>query len=112
MVRQQLARIAPKMTPPNAVTPGPSAGDVEAAGKMSADEQKQMIGAMVARLADRLKQDGSDIDGWLRLVRAYTVLGERDKAQAAVADAKRALVAEPEKLKRIDDLLKELGLAG
>jgi cytochrome c-type biogenesis protein CcmH len=112
MVRQQLARIAPNMTPPNAVTPGPSAGDIEAAGKMSADEQKQMIGGMVARLADRLKQDGSDIDGWLRLVRAYTVLGERDKAQAAVADAKRALVAEPEKLKRIDDLLKELGLAG
>jgi cytochrome c-type biogenesis protein CcmH len=67
---------------------------------------------MVARLADRLKQDGSDIDGWLRLVRAYTVLGERDKAQAAVADAKRALAAEPDKLKRIDDLLKELGLAG
>jgi cytochrome c-type biogenesis protein CcmH len=117
MVRQQLARITPSAPPPNAIAPnasalGPSAGDVEAAGKMSADEQKQMIGGMVARLADRLKQDGSDVDGWLRLVRAYTVLNERDKAQAAVADAKRALAAEPEKLKRIDDLLKELGLAG
>jgi cytochrome c-type biogenesis protein CcmH len=112
MVRQQLARIAPNTVPPNAVTPGPSAGDVEAAGKMSTDEQKQMIGGMVARLADRLKQDGSDIDGWLRLVRAYTVLGERDKAQAAVADARRALASEPDKLKRVDDLLKELGLAG
>jgi cytochrome c-type biogenesis protein CcmH len=117
MVRQQLARIAPNAPPPDAIAPnasapGPSAGDVEAAGKMSADEQKQMIGGMVARLADRLKQDGSDIDGWLRLVRAYTVLGERDKAQAALADAKRALAAEPDKLKRIDDLLKELGLAG
>jgi cytochrome c-type biogenesis protein CcmH len=112
MVRQQLARIAPNAAPPNAIAPGPSTGDVEAAGKMSADEQKQMIGGMVARLADRLKQDGSDVEGWLRLVRAYTVLNERDKAQAAVADAKRALAAEPEKLKRIDDLLKELGLPG
>ena len=117
MVRQQLARIAPNAPPPNvaapnASAPGPSAGDVEAAGKMSADEQKQMIGGMVARLADRLKQDGSDIDGWLRLVRAYTVLNERDKAQAAAVDAKRALAAEPEKLKRVEDLVKELGLAG
>jgi cytochrome c-type biogenesis protein CcmH len=107
MVRQQLARIAP-----NAAAPGPSASDVEASAQMNADERKQMIGGMVARLADRLKQDGSDVDGWLRLVRAYNVLGERDKAVAATADAKRALAAEPEKLKRIDALAKELGLAG
>jgi cytochrome c-type biogenesis protein CcmH len=112
MVRQQLARIAPNAAPPNTAAPGPSTGDVEAAGQMSADERSQMIGSMVARLADRLKQDGSDIDGWLRLVRAYTVLNERDKAQAAAAAARRALAAEPEKLKRIDDLVKELGLAG
>jgi cytochrome c-type biogenesis protein CcmH len=112
MVRQQLARIAPNTAPPDTAAPGPSTGDVEAAGKMSADEQKQMIGGMVARLADRLKQDGSDVDGWLRLVRAYTVLNQRDKAQAALADAKRSLAAEPDKLKRLDDLSKELGLPG
>jgi cytochrome c-type biogenesis protein CcmH len=112
LVRQQLARIAPDVAAPNAVAPGPNTGDVEAAGKMSADEQQQMIGGMVARLADRLKQDGSDVDGWLRLVRAYTVLNQRDKAQAALADAKRALAAEPDKLKRVDELAKELGLAG
>lgn len=117
MVRQQLARIAPNAAPSNATAPkasapGPSAGDIEAAGKMSADDQKQMIGGMVARLADRLKQDGSDVDGWLRLVRAYTVLNERDKAQAALADARKALAAEPDKLKRIDEIEKELGLAG
>ncbi|HEY4141508.1 MAG TPA: c-type cytochrome biogenesis protein CcmI [Pseudolabrys sp.] len=112
LVRQQLARIAPGDSPPSAPAPGPSTGEVEAAGKMSADEQKQMIGGMVARLADRLKQDGSDVDGWLRLVRAYAVLNQRDKAQAALADAKRSLAAEPDKLKRLDDLSKELGLPG
>lgn len=112
LVRQQLARIAPNVPTPNAAAPGPSAGDVEAAGKMSADERKQMIGGMVARLADRLKQDGSDIEGWLRLIRAYGVLGERDKAQAATTEAKRALAADPAKLKRVDDLAKEMGLAG
>jgi len=69
-----------------------------------------MIVGMVARLADRLKQNGSDVEGWLRLVRAYKVLGERDKAQAAATDARRALAAEPDKIRRIDELAKELGL--
>jgi cytochrome c-type biogenesis protein CcmH len=110
VVRQQLERGKPAAPGPNA--PGPSADDVAAASKMNADEQKQMIGGMVARLAERLKENGSDVDGWLRLIRAYGVLGERDKAQAALADARKALAAEPDKLKRVDDLAKELGLAG
>ena len=79
---------------------------------MKPDEQNQMIAGMVSRLADRLKQDGSDVEGWLRLLRAYKVLGDRDKALAAVAEARRALAAEPGKLRRIDELVKELGLAG
>ena len=79
---------------------------------MSADERAQMIGGMVARLADRLKQDGSDVEGWLRLLRAYTVLGERDKAQSALADARRALAGDLEKIRRIDELVKELDLQG
>ena len=71
-----------------------------------------MIAGMVSRLADRLKQDGSDVEGWLRLLRAYVVLGERDKAQGAAADARRALAGDADKLRRIDDLVKELGLSG
>ena len=108
VVRQALTRVSSDALP---AAPGPSAADVEASARMNADERKQMIGGMVARLADRLKQDSSDVEGWLRLVRAYSVLGERDKALAATIDAKRALAAEPVKLKRIDNLAKELGLA-
>ena len=108
VLREALGRVSPNA----AAAPGPSAADVDASAQMNADERKQMIGGMVARLADRLKQNGSDVEGWLRLVRAYSVLGERDKALAAAADARRALGAEPDKLKRIDDLAKELGLAG
>lgn len=108
VVRQALERGRPaaEATP----APGPSEGDVAAASQMKPDEQKQMIAGMVSRLAGRLKQDGSDVEGWLRLLRAYAVLGDRDKAQAALTDARRALVAEPDKLRRIDDLAKELGL--
>jgi cytochrome c-type biogenesis protein CcmH len=69
-----------------------------------------MIRGMVARLADRLKENGNDIEGWQRLLRAYVVLGERDKASAAASDAKRALAADPSKLQQIEDVIKTLGL--
>jgi cytochrome c-type biogenesis protein CcmH len=44
--------------------------------------------------------------------RAYMVLGERDKAHAAAAAAKRALANDPDKLRRIEDMIKSLGLEG
>ncbi len=92
--------------------PGPSADDVAAAADMSSDARSDMIRGMVARLADRLHDDGADVEGWLRLVRAYTVLGDRDKAKGAAAEAKRALADHPDQIKRIDELVKGLGLEG
>lgn len=49
--------------------------------------QQAMIEAMVARLADRLKADPSDVEGWLRLGRSYSVLGRAEDAKAALAEA-------------------------
>ena len=79
---------------------------------MSDDDRREMIRGMVARLAERLHGNGADIDGWLRLVRAYTVLGDRAKAKDAAAEAKRALSERPDDVRRIDDLVKGLGLEG
>jgi cytochrome c-type biogenesis protein CcmH len=67
---------------------------------------------MVAGLAERLQKDGSDIEGWLRLMQSYMVLGEREKAVSAAGDARRAFASEPEKLRRIDEFAKGLGLQG
>ena len=92
--------------------PGPSAEDVAAAADMSADARRDMIRGMVARLAGELHDNGADVEGWLRLVRSYSVLGDRDKAKGAAADAKRALADRPDAIKRIDDLVKGLGLEG
>jgi cytochrome c-type biogenesis protein CcmH len=39
-------------------------------------------------------------------VRSYVVLGERDKARAAIADARRALAGDPAKLERLDAVVK------
>ena len=91
---------------------GPTTSDVAAADSISETQRTAMIRGMVQRLADRLHADGNDVEGWLRLVRSYAVLGDRDKAKDAAADAKRALSDHPAEIKRIDDLVKDLGLAG
>jgi cytochrome c-type biogenesis protein CcmH len=84
-----------------------------AATTMSDEQRADMVRGMVAKLADRLHNDGSgDVDGWVRLVRAYVVLGDRDKAKDAVTDARHALASNPDGVKRIDDLVKGLGLEG
>jgi cytochrome c-type biogenesis protein CcmH len=46
--------------------------------------------AMVEMLAQRLKADPDDALGWVRLMRAYAVLGETDKAKEALASARKA----------------------
>jgi cytochrome c-type biogenesis protein CcmH len=67
---------------------------------------------MVARLAERLKQNSSDVDGWLRLLRAYMVMGDKDQARAAAGEARRALASDPDKLRQVNELIKGLGLEG
>ena len=76
------------------------------------NQTNEMIRGMVARLAERLKTDGSDLDGWLRLMRSYVVLGERDKALSAAADARQAIGGDQDKRRRFDDFVKSLGLDG
>jgi cytochrome c-type biogenesis protein CcmH len=44
--------------------------------------------AMVAQLAARLETNPNDLDGWLRLIRAYSVLGDKPKATAALTKAR------------------------
>jgi len=92
--------------------PGPSPDEIAAAARLTPQQQGEMERGMVERLAARLQRDGSDVEGWLRLVRSYAVLGERDKARAAAADARRALAADPDKLRRLDELVRGLGLEG
>jgi cytochrome c-type biogenesis protein CcmH len=108
-VRAALGRVTGEPVPPAA---GPSDADVAAANGMSDEQRNAMIRGMVTRLADSLHVNGDNVDGWLRLVRAYVVLGDRDKAKDAADDARHALSSRPDDIKRIDDLAKGLGLEG
>ncbi len=76
----------PAVVPP----PGPSAEDAKAAAEMTPAERDAMIRAMVEGLAERLKDQPDDADGWRRLARAYEVLGETEKAKDALAQAATA----------------------
>ncbi len=89
---------------------GPSAEDMAAAAQMSAEDRAAMIAGMVQGLADRLAEDGSDLDGWLRLARAYVVMGEPDKARQALSSARENFPGDTEEGARIDDTAKTLGL--
>ena len=109
MVREALARVDAQSSN---TAPGPTTDDIAAAGAMSEKDRGDMIRNMVARLADRLKENGSDVEGWQRLLRAYLVLGEREKAMSAADAAKRALANDADKLRRIENTIKSLGLEG
>ena len=69
--------------------PGPTQKDMEAAGQMSAGDRTEMIKGMVQRLADKLKGNPDDLAGWQRLARAYSVLGETEKAKHAEQQIQR-----------------------
>jgi cytochrome c-type biogenesis protein CcmH len=89
---------------------GPSAADVAAAQNMSSGDRQAMVETMVGRLAARLEQQGDDLAGWLRLVRAYTVLDRKDEAQKALARAKSQFAGNAQAIEQLDALAAELGL--
>ena len=99
--------------PPSAKGPpprGPNQADITAADAMTPEDRARMIGGMVEGLAARLAKQPNDIEGWLRLVRAYTVLGDRDKAHAALASARQTFKGEAATLGRLAALARELGI--
>ena len=74
------------------------------------EAQRPMIEGMVSKLASRLASTGGGVDEWSRLIRAYTVLHEADKAKAALVDAHKALASDASAVASLDALARNLGL--
>lgn len=74
--------------------PNPSAEQVQAVQALPPQDQQAMIRGMVDRLADKLKANPKDPEGWIRLMRARLVLGDRAAAAAAKKDAQAALAGD------------------
>jgi len=106
LVRAALARVG------GSTAPALSEDAVAAAKDMTESDRRAMIRGMVERLASRLKQNGDDVEGWLRLVRAYMVMGDRDKAKSALSDARQAVANDADRLRQLNEGLKNLGLDG
>ena len=66
--------------------------------------------AMVAGLAARLKDNPDDPAGWQRLIRAYSVLGQRSDAQNALATARKTFANDKDSMAGIEAEAKELKL--
>lgn len=107
---REVVAAAPSASAGNEDAPGPSAADVEAARQMTPEQRSAMINQMVEGLAERLKSDGKNLQGWLRLVRAYTVLGRRDAAREALSTARQNLAEDPAALSELKALAGQLGL--
>lgn len=71
--------------------------DRQAERDQVAQQQAQInqIRAMVAKLAEEMKQRPDDLEGWLRLGRSYAVLGQPDDAAAAFAQAEKLKPNDP-----------------
>ncbi len=106
LVQEALARVG------SPVAPALSGQTMAAAQSMNEADRDTMIRGMVERLATRLKQNGDDVEGWLRLVRAYLVMGDKEKAKSALADARQAVGKDAERLRQLNEGLKSLGLDG
>jgi cytochrome c-type biogenesis protein CcmH len=77
----------PELANGAAPAPGPDAKAAADAANMPDDQRQAMIRGMVANLAAKQAANPSDLDGWLRLGRAYAVLHDIDKAADAYGKA-------------------------
>ncbi|PZQ63274.1 MAG: c-type cytochrome biogenesis protein CcmI [Phenylobacterium zucineum] len=66
-------------------------------------QQLALIQGMVASLAGKLEADPNNPEGWVRLVRAYAVLGDTDKRDAAYASARARYAGSPQVLQQLDE---------
>lgn len=80
----------PLQAPGGAPFAGPSLEDMEAAEDMSPEDRQAMVEGMVAALSDRLATEGGTPEEWARLIRAYIVMGQPERARPVYQEALRA----------------------
>lgn len=89
---------------------GPSAADMAAAQGMSAGDRAEMIKGMVAGLEERLFTQGGSAQEWAQLMTALGVLGDKDRAKAALARAQQALKDDPAGLEAVQSAAQAAGI--
>jgi len=109
-------RLPPARTPPaspaTAGIPGPTREQMEAARALAPSQQDEMVKGMVDRLANRLRQNPRDADGWIRLMRSRMVLNDPRAAGEALRTALAAFRNDAATQGRLRQAARELGVPG
>lgn len=102
----------PDYVPPQTTVdfPGPDAAQIEAAEDLPPEERQQMIEGMIARLEDRLAEQGGTPQEWARLIGSLAVLGQTDRAKAIYAEAQTRFGDTPEAIAPINAAAEQAGL--
>jgi cytochrome c-type biogenesis protein CcmH len=85
---------------------------MEEAAKLSPEERAERIQAMVEGLAAKLEENPQNFQGWIQLIRAYTVRKQPDKAKEALSKARKVFEKAPFPTQQLAELANELGLEG
>jgi cytochrome c-type biogenesis protein CcmH len=101
---------AASAVPPAASAPQITDEQKAAVQALPADDQQAMIKGMVAKLADKLKANPVDPDGWIRLIRSYQVLNDGPAAKDALAQALTAFANDPVNKSKVVAAATELGV--
>ncbi len=91
LIEQRLAALTPGTSVP---LRGPTTAEIDAATSLSGTDQRAMITQMVENLAARLRSNRNDLNGWQRLITAYVVLKDANKATAALVEARTIFQAD------------------
>ncbi|MEL6840497.1 MAG: c-type cytochrome biogenesis protein CcmI [Pseudomonadota bacterium] len=91
-------------------TRGPSFEQMDAASDLSPEDQQQMIGSMVAGLANRLATEGGPAQDWARLIRAYGVLGDLDAARTVWDEAQQVFVSSMRGMEILTNAARDAGV--
>ncbi len=73
--------------PPVVADKAPAPADLRAAETMSPSDRTAMIQGMVESLAARLDKSPNDPDGWIKLMRSWSVLEEKEKSKLTLDKA-------------------------
>lgn len=112
-IRNQIDSIAQRAGMPNSPPPpaGPDPDDIANAADMSDAQRQQVIEGMVASLSDRLATAGGPPSDWARLIVAYGVLGQRDRASAIWQEAQQVFGGTEEAIAPIREAAERAGVA-
>ena len=96
----------------NASGPDLNSEAAEEIRNMTPEQQQARIASMVDGLAARLESDPSDLQGWLRLIRARAVMGNLEQARLDLQTAKASFQNDPTALNALSELESNLTQQG